>query len=408
MHQRGSRTIRLLGAAIAAVAGLLAVPARVATQVPACGPSPNVPLTDLTRSYRGLDIGLYPGRRTTVPPEHLAIGLEQAARIRPLDVRGDPSPTGRVILLSVGMSNTSMEFGRFVKDAARNPAVSRRLTILNGALSGMDAAAWTDRNGPAWQFALRTVGRGDLSPTQVQVVWLKQTHIRTTPFPQEVDALAADIQQILRIAKAVFPNLRMVLLSSRTRAGVPGGQGPAEPQAYETAFAVRRVIEAQMANAGPVGARDVWLRWGPYLWANEAPRSDGFAWTCDDLVPRDLIHPSESGSAKVSDELMAFFMTDATTAPWFLEPSQGTGGPSIARVAASASAGAAPLSVTFDAAVTGASRYFWSFDDGTSSLAPAPRKTFAVNGRYTVQLTVTDAQGRWARSTATIQVGPGG
>src|SRR5688500_2636264 len=60
-----------------------------------CGNSRNIPLPDLTTSYRGLDFGLYPQRRTTPPDDHLAIGLDRAMkRIRPLDVNGRPAANG--------------------------------------------------------------------------------------------------------------------------------------------------------------------------------------------------------------------------------------------------------------------------------------------------------------------------
>ena len=376
----------------------------VYSQNPRCRNSANIPLPDLTTGYRGLDFGLYRGLRTTPPDDYLAIGRDRANRIRPLDVEGRPSPDGRIILMSVGMSNTSSEFGRFIADAAGNAAISRRLTILNGSMGGADAAMWTDVNSRPWQFAIAKVGGGRHSAKQVQAIWVKQAHRRTLPFPEEIQALASDLDAMLQIATRVFPNLRIVYLSSRTRSGAETRQGPGEPQAYETAFAVRRVIQERMDGAA-AGTDAPWVSWGPYLWSNGTPRSDGFVWDCGD-VGRDMLHPTEAGSRKVADQLMAFFMTDQTAAPWFLEQSATGTGPRIDSVRPSALRGAGPLTVDFDVRASGATMYFWSFQDGTFSVSPRPRKTFNVPGRYRVQLTAVDETGRWAQASAEISVEP--
>jgi hypothetical protein len=395
------KNARAVVIALAAVAANLPV----SSQGLVCRSSPNVPLTDLTSAYRGVDFGLYPEKRTTPPDDHLAIGLERATtRIRPLDGNGKPSANGRIILMALGMSNTSSEFARFVADTRANRAINRQLTILNASLSGSDAARWTSRESFPWKNAVSLASAGNLSPNQVQVIWIKQAHLRTAAFPQEVDLFKANLQRMIEIAGEVFPNLQIVYLSSRTRAGTPSRQGPGEPQAYETAFGVRRVLEEQM-RARRKGASDrVWLSWGPYLWANDTKRSDGFAWECGDLQA-DTIHPTASGDKKVADQLMAFFMSAETAAPWFLEPSLGNRGPKLGDISASATSGASPLTVRLSAPGSGAARYFWTFEDGTFSTAANPEKTFHVDGLYNVQLTVSDPSGNWARGTVAIRVG---
>jgi len=66
------------------------------------------PLTDMTGDdrYKEQTGGLY-GNGSNVPPDsHLNDALEQAKRIRPLDKDGNPSKLGKIVLISVGMSNT--------------------------------------------------------------------------------------------------------------------------------------------------------------------------------------------------------------------------------------------------------------------------------------------------------------
>ena len=61
-----------------------------------------------------------------------------------------------------------------------------------------------------------------------------------------------------------------------------------EPYAYESAFAVRGMIQDQINGVaamnynpanGPVVAP--WVAWGPYIWANGLlARRDGLTWPC--------------------------------------------------------------------------------------------------------------------------------
>jgi hypothetical protein len=104
-------------------------------------------------------------------------------------------------------------------------------------------------------------------------------------------------------------------LSSRIYAGYAETPLNPEPHAYESAFAVRRVIAAQIAGQGP--ARP-WLAWGPYLWADGVKgRQDGLTWRREDLAP-DGTHPSLSGREKVARLLLEFFRSDPAARSWFL------------------------------------------------------------------------------------------
>jgi hypothetical protein len=114
--------------------------------------------------------------------------------------------------------------------------------------------------------------------------------------------------------KARYPNLRLVYVSSRTYGGYAiTGLNP-EPAAYDSAYAVRGVIQDRMK--GKLGGP--WVGWGPYLWTDGlAGRSDGLVWTCED-VAEDGTHPSPSGQQKVANLLSNFFRTDPTTKRWYV------------------------------------------------------------------------------------------
>src|SRR5262245_41908529 len=81
-----------------------------------------VPLNDLgAGSYQGFTGGLYPNGSNVLPPAHLALGQALAAQVQPRDAAGNPSPAGRIVLLSIGMSNTTQEFSTFVPIANADP-----------------------------------------------------------------------------------------------------------------------------------------------------------------------------------------------------------------------------------------------------------------------------------------------
>jgi hypothetical protein len=70
-----------------------------------------IALTDLGKNlYKGEQGGLYSGGENSLPAEHLKAGLEIAKRVVPLNAEGHPAADGKIALLSIGMSNTTMEY----------------------------------------------------------------------------------------------------------------------------------------------------------------------------------------------------------------------------------------------------------------------------------------------------------
>jgi hypothetical protein len=136
---------------------------------------------------------------------------------------------------------------------------------------------------------------------------------------------------IVRTLKARYPNLQMVFLSSRTYAGYAQRDLSPEPYAYETGFAVKWLIEAQIRQMASGSASPLvgdlnydsaapWLAWGPYLWADgDTPRQeDGLVWLPEDFGAEDGTHPSVLGREKVARLLLDFFKTSPFTGCWFL------------------------------------------------------------------------------------------
>jgi len=289
-----------------------------------------VPITEMSadQTYKGRDGGLYGGGRNEPPPAHRTAALAEAARIVPLDREGQPAPDGKIVLLSVGMSNTTQEFSRFQEIAGRAPEKSPQLVLVDGAQGGQTAAAWARTSESSiWHTVDARLKAAGVTPAQVETIWLKQANARPTePFPEHARKLQADLTTLLHLLKAKFPQLRIAYLSSRIYAGYATSTLNPEPYAYESAFAVRDLIQAQIGGDAALNfdpakgeVKSPLLLWGPYLWADGVkPRqSDGLVWKREDLR-EDGTHPSAtSGRDKVAQMLLAFFKNEPTAKSWF-------------------------------------------------------------------------------------------
>jgi hypothetical protein len=286
-----------------------------------------VPLTNLTVPYQGEDGGLY-GKGQNEPPAALAAAAKtQTAKIVPLNAQGSPSPEGKIVLLSIGMSNTTMEFSSFLQAAHADPSKSQKLVIVDGAQGGQTAERIANPDNPFWGVIGQRLAMAGVTPQQVQVIWFKEANAGPRAgFPAEATKLKDDIIDDLNIAKKDYPNLRVAYLSSRIYAGYAVTPLNPEPYAYESAFAVRWVIEGQMQgdpklNYDPAKGevKSPLVLWGPYWWADgvKGRKEDNLIWNREDFG-RDGTHPSASGRQKAAGLLLNFFKTDPFAKTWFI------------------------------------------------------------------------------------------
>lgn len=280
------------------------------------------PLSDLgTGAYQGQPGGLYGGGSNAMPAGHLTAGLAIARAIQPLDADGQPDPNGRFAFISIGMSNTTQEFSRFVPLAMSDPGRHPRLFVVDGAQGGMTAADWLNPGCSCWSVLDTRLAQAGISRAQVATAWVKLADRQpTSGWPAYAQTLAAETSGVLRLLRSRFPNVRIAYLSSRIYAGYATTTLNPEPYAYESAFSVRWTIAEQTGGGLPFegpGALAPWLAWGPYLWADGLrPRSDGLTWACSELQS-DGTHPSAAGQQKVAEMLLDFVRTDATAREWY-------------------------------------------------------------------------------------------
>lgn len=286
------------------------------------------PLTDLGRStYHGAQGGLYPGGSNERPSVHEAAGIKIAQEIRPLASDGSvDEQNGKIGFVAVGMSNTMMEFAVFLEQSDQIPQLNPAVVLVNGAEMHKASQFVADPTDDYWATLDERITTAGLSDAQVQVIWLKEARASNNlPFPLDALLLKNDLREIVENLSAKFPNLKMVYLSSRTYGGYATTDLSPEPHAYQTAFAVKWLIEDQIEgkvglnydpNQGTVYAP--WLSWGPYLWADGvAGEATGIVWEQSDFS-YDGTHTSPAGRAKVAGLLHHFLRTDVTAVPWFL------------------------------------------------------------------------------------------
>lgn len=293
------------------------------------------PLTDLSAEgrYKEQDGGLYGKGKNTPPEAQLTLALRMAKEILPRNEQGQPASDGKIVLISVGMSNTTQEFQEFMSVLRKDPNISSHLVVVDGAQGGQEGRAWSNSaergdKGPFETLAQRIKAAG-VSPAQVQVAWIKLALAGPAQYG-EFPAHAKSLQQfwantVIHL-KTLYPNLAIAYQSSRIYAGYANTMLNPEPYAYEEAYSVRWLIQDQLSgnpslNAdpakGPVKAPV--LLWGPYLWADgTAGRKDNrVKWLREDLGP-DGTHPNRNGCAMVANLLLDFFKTDPTAKSWFL------------------------------------------------------------------------------------------
>lgn len=286
------------------------------------------PLTEMSADdkYLDQDGGLYGKGRNEPPEEHRKAAEVELAKIEPLDADGKPAKDGRIVFLSISMSNATQEFSVFKQIADMDKDKSRQLTIVDGAQGGQAMAEWAPPDARPWTIAMERLEKESVTPRQVQVAWIKLANKGPRgDLHEHGDKLQADTLAVIHNAKKKFPNLRIAYLASRIYGGYTSGGLNPEPYAYESAFVCRWLIQDQIAgklelnyDASRGEVKAPLLLWGAYFWGDgTTPRkSDGLVWKRDDLGP-DGTHPSNSGREKVARMLLDFCKTDPLARPWF-------------------------------------------------------------------------------------------
>ncbi len=231
---------------------------------------------------------------------------------------------GVIGVVCVGMSNSSQECADFIQRLAGEYAaqVNPAVKVVNCAVGGHAIERWID---PSYDATLwddctgRRLPQAGVRPDQVRVLYHKAANQLTSAqgggalptyptagsdyenFRQNLSAFAARV-------KAKLPTVQAVYTSTRTYGGYSGGTSRGEPLSYEEGHALNSWLAENPLVDGVTHA------WGPYLWApacsTGVSNKGGVCYDRADFVA-DGVHPSASGTAKVSGLIQARLLRES-------------------------------------------------------------------------------------------------
>ncbi len=272
--------------------------------------------------------GLYPIGSNEIPESHKNKGIELAQQIQCLDTIGKLDVNnGKIVWLSIGMSNCTQETQQFIPMANRYIEKNPNLVFVDGAQGGQTAqvisAPWHSNYNNFWTVVNNRLAAAGVTSKQVQVIWLKEANqANNSPIKTHYDSLVVQFRRIANELQTRFPNVKICYLASRISGRYANTALNPEPYAYYTGWAIKKVIEDQINNNSQltIGTKSPWLGWGIYMWSDgDIPQKnnpDVFI-SCPSDLNSDGTHPSTIGAQKVGSLLLKFFSTDATSMPWF-------------------------------------------------------------------------------------------
>ena len=289
-------------------------------QDPAFEPATLKPFTDGTSYLDRYETGLYPGGKSSIPEAHRNAGERLAASLRPLDVDGKPSDTGRILALVLGHSNCNMYFGALGAKLNQNAALLHpRFELLNAAIGGQQLPQIVRLEGPVWDKARKLTTRDGYAPAQVQVLflhttyhgWKNVTNAPVEPFPKTMESMQSDLDTVLAHVVKTYPNVKLAYLTADGFRHFTNF----EPQVWREAFAIKWLIESQIRKAKGTeyegeARRLPWLQWGPYIWDNQ--------WSRDFFT--DGVHPARKALDIFVEKYWSFLKADPVSKLWLFKP----------------------------------------------------------------------------------------
>src|SRR5205823_5681200 len=164
-----------------------------------------LPLTELgKREYKRFAGGLYPDGKNQRPEAHERVGVLLVRQVRSLDGQGIASEEGKIVLLSVGMSNTTQEFSALMRMAEGEKQKNPRVVLVDGAQGAMTAARISNPDEAAgsryWATVDDRLKAANVSRAQVQVAWIKEADAQpTAEFPKHAQILEEELDKIVRL-----------------------------------------------------------------------------------------------------------------------------------------------------------------------------------------------------------------
>jgi hypothetical protein len=287
----------------------------------------DIPLNDLgTGTFRGYVGGLYPGGANNASGSY-AFDLHRAGKlIVPIDTFGNPSPTGKIVFISLGGSTGGDLMAALKAKTKGNPLTNPKLFLLN-CDNGKTSATLTSQMNPLdpyWNHVAQILNGGAHSSfRQVQVIYLESDDSSQSniTFPARPLLVKQDLQQTFRVYKQKFPNIKIVYLEARTRTFGRQQLSNREPAPYYLGWACKWAIEDQINGVTGTAYKGTnavspLITWAFYQWADSLPRkTDSFYWRFSET--RDGLHATDAGEDTLSTRFQNFLLTDKHASLWY-------------------------------------------------------------------------------------------
>jgi hypothetical protein len=242
--------------------------------------------------------------------ERLIALTAAAAQIVPRSPTGDPDANGRIVLLTLGMSNTKQvsEGLRYVFRRETND-LHPALTFVNGAQGGMAAAEWANPACQCWTTLSAILDKAAVTDAQVAAIFLMTTvkHPRVDA-PTTAAQFAVYTRQILTLIEARFPHVAIVIPAANYYGGYDVGQDKTpEPHQWQQTTTLPDIQETW-------SGRTVLAAWHPWT-DGDRVRDDGLNLELADVTDGG-VHLATSGKLKISRTLKAWLWAQPWTYGW--------------------------------------------------------------------------------------------
>lgn len=290
-----------------------------------------IPLPELHGiTFRGYQGGLY-AQGNAPTGGYLEDAIRAAEDIQPLDMNGNPSSDGAIIMAGVGASNPRTEFNAFMQQLSGAEGIQEKLKLVNTCIGGQGIQKMNQPGDPYWSQTSKLFDSLGFSMKQVQVIWVETDNTQNpdTSFPVAPLDLMFEMRTLLQTMKMKFPNAKLCYISARgysgwvdQSGGATAGKGLLHPRDYYNGWAVKWLIEK--ADSGITGFRykgqnaEIMMPlFASYHYSDgETPQQNGFFLECENDIGNDGLHLTPSGEAKIGAIMKEFFTTDSVASLW--------------------------------------------------------------------------------------------
>ena len=176
---------------------------------------------------------------------------------------------------------------------------------------------------PYWNHVNSILLTSHINANQVQIIYLESEDSSTShKFPDRAYLVRDDIEEVMRVCKAKFKQLKIMYVLGRTTTFHLVARQNQEPAPYYNGWGDKFVIEDQINGVPGTeykgdSAVAPMVTWAFYQWTDGSaiPRKDGFTWQESDT--EDGFMRIDAGQDTLSTRFQNFLLTDKYASLWY-------------------------------------------------------------------------------------------